>query len=460
MAIFDWFKKKTTQDAENPIMQTRRAPFAVDITENIKINGELTRAIMRNTYPGMKLAGALAYAPIMTPVSIMGIPVPETENKNLQKLLDDWIESNIMKFDAVHTSSHGDGTIWVWPFYNAAKKTADIELIIDDKISDVLRDIYTGEITEVISSESITVQTAFNKTKVVTRVRSWRSDQITDEVDGVKRITRNPLGILPIPFANEPDIGRIRGHSDLERIIPDLKAYHDVKNQWAVVLSKMKPFLKQSTNKVKDWLSNNGFGDLTEVNINNMDFVVNKSNEEDTEFVFPTGAGSEYEKYLQLAFYAIVQGSSIPEIAFGLVSTGNHASAEEQTERLMSYCRKKQRQAGGPWLKVFQAVSALIAMANILPPENEVKISWNRLESLSESTKAEIFVKISDAVQKMTTAGVPGEIIHAKLKEFYPEATIAAYDEFRKARQDAAKFKQFNDAKYLEALDAEGQAGL
>jgi hypothetical protein len=460
MAIFDWFKKKSQQDTENPLMRTRQAPFSVDMTENIKINGELTRAILHNTYPGVKLAGALAYAPIMTPVSIMGIPIPETENEALKKLLDDFIQSNISKFDNVHSSSHCDGTIWVWPFYNAIKKSADIEIILDDKISDIIVDIYTGEIVEVISSEQITIQESYGKTKTATRIRSWKKDIITDSIDGINRMVKNPLGIIPIHFSNEPDIGRIRGHSDLERILPDLKAYHDVKYQWSVVLSKMKPFLKQSTSKVSEWLKNNGIGNLSDININNMDFVVNKFGEEDTAFVFPQGAGQEYEKFLTISFYAIVQGSSIPEIAWGLVSTGNHASSEEQIERLMSYCRKKQRQATGPWLKVFQALSAIFTTLNIMPPENNVTISWNRLDSLSESTKSEIFAKIADAISKMTSSGVPGEIIHSKLKEFYPESTIASYEEFRKSRQEAAKFKQFNDATYLDALDAEGQNGL
>jgi hypothetical protein len=460
MAIFDWLKRKSVQDTENPIMQPRRAPFSVDMTENIKINGELTRALVHNTYPGFKLAGALAYGPIHTPVSIMGIPVPSVENETIKKLLDEFIQSNITKFDAIHAACHGDGTIWVWPYFNAKKQTADIELIIDDKISDVIIDIQTNEIVKIISSEQITVQVDFGKTAIFNRKRTWDTKQIIDEIDGKKTIMKNPLGIIPICFSNEPDIGRVRGHSDLERIIPDLKAYHDVKNQWATVLSKMKPFLKQSTDKVSDWLKNNGISDLTKININNMDFVVNKSVGEDTAFVFPVGAGQEYEKYLTVSFYAIVQGSSIPEIAWGLVSTGNHASAEEQMERLMSYCRKKQRQATGPWLQVFQAISAIIARANILPSENDILISWNRLESLSESTKAEIFDKISSAIEKLTNSGTPGPIIYAKLKEFYPESTISTYEEYRALRQDAAKFNQFNKASYLDALDAAGQAGL
>lgn len=460
MGIFDWKKTKAAQDTENPVLTQRRAPFAVDMTESIKINGELTRGLVHNTYPGYKLAGAMAYAPIHTPIAIIGVPIPRSENAAVQQRLTEFVQSAVTKFDAVHASSHGDGTIWVWPFFNTSTGLTDLELIIDDKISDVLVDITTGEIIEVISSEQITVQSGFGQSKIVNRVRSWTVDRIRDERDGVATVSRNPLGIMPVPFANEPDIGRMRGHSDLERIIPDLKTYHDVKLQWATVLAKMQPFVSQETENVNDWLRNNGFSSLIDVDKNNMDFIINLAGKEKTAFVFPQGAGAEYEKYLNMAFYAIVQGSSIPEIAWGLVSTGNHASSEEQMERLMSYCRKKQRQHTKPWQAVFRAVAAIEARANILAPASDITVEWNRLDALSETTKADIFAKVADSVQKMTDAGVPGEIIHAQLKAFYPAATIGAYDEFRAARQDAAKFRVFKDATYLDIIDAEGQSGL
>lgn len=457
MAIFDWFKTKAAQDVEDKTKVQRRSPVTVDITENIKVNGELTRGVLRNSYPGFKLAGALAYAPIHTPVSIMGIPIPKSDDENALSIVNDFVIRNINKIDSIHASSHGDGTIWVWPFFNVAKMAADIELIIDDRISDIIKDINTNEIIEIISSEQITIQNGFNSTKNVIRTRSWKKDIITDTKDGVTTISRNPLGIMPIPFANDPDIGMYRGHSDLERIIPDLKVYHDVKLQWATMLSKYQPFIAQEADDVDAWLSNNGFESLLNIDVKNMGFVINKAGTEKTKYESPPSISTEYSKFLETVFYAIVQGSSIPEIAWGLVSTGNHASSEEQMERLMSYCRGKQRQATANWATVFRSILAIESKAKMMIASGDLDVEWNRLDSLSESTKSEIFAKIAEAVQKLTDAGAPGEIIHAQLSAFYPEDTINDYMEFREQRQDAAKYKQFRDASYLDTLPASEQ---
>jgi hypothetical protein len=455
MAIFDWFKSKSTQDTENSIMTKRRAPFTVDMTENIKINGELTRGILKNTYPGFKLAGSLAYAAINTPVSIMGTPIPITTDERAKKILSDWVQKMVVKFDDVHASSHGDGTIWVWPFFNSSTMDVDLELIIDDRISDVISDIDTGELLEVISSEQLTIQSEYGKSKTMTRIRSWKKDIIRDTRDGITTITKNPLGIMPVPFSNEPDIGRKRGHSDLERIAPDLKAYHDVKLQWVTLLSKFKPFLEQKTDNVDSWIENQSFS-IGDLDIQNLDFVVN-GEKESSKYVSLTGSGAEYEKLLSVIFYAICQGSSIPEIAYGLVTTGNHASAEEQMERLMSYCRKKQKQHTDKWAQVFRSALALLLKSNMLALPVDIEVKWNLLDALSEKSKSEIFEKVGNAVDKLTAAGIPGPIIHNQLKAFYPSSTMESYEEFRALRQDAAKFKQFKEASYLDAQSAGGQ---
>lgn len=429
----------------------------VDMTENIKVNGVLTRGLLHNTAPGFKLAGALAYAPIMTPVSIMGVPVPVSSVKAQQDVLTDWISRNSGVIDQVHVASHGDGTIWVWPYYDAEEKTAKLELILDDHVSDILRDVVTKKITEIIVTEQISVQTGFNQTKIVDRVRSFRADRISDTIDGRTSTFVNPFKMLPVYFANEPEIGRIRGHSDLGRIIPDLKVHHDVRLKWVSNLTKMNPKLVQEGGSIADWMVNNGYASLADIDSASTDFIYNKSGLEKTSYLTATGLGAEYMQFLQQNFWQIVQGSSIPELAWGLLASGNHASTEEQMERLMSYCRKKQNQHTGSWAIVFSAILALESRARMAGVPSSLSVQWNRLDALSEKTKSEIFQRIADAVAKMTAAAVPGEIIHNKLKDFYPDDVMKEYQEFRTARQDAAKFKAFSGASYTDILDAEGQ---
>ena len=82
MSLFDWFKKKPTIESSNVIKGLARMPVSKDWTDQYTVNSELTRGLYHNTYPGMKLAGGLAYPPIAIPVNFMGLPVPKPVDDN------------------------------------------------------------------------------------------------------------------------------------------------------------------------------------------------------------------------------------------------------------------------------------------------------------------------------------------------------------------------------------------
>jgi hypothetical protein len=447
-----WKKDKATQDQNNAVYTGVRRPMTIDLTENIKVNGELTRGLFHNSYPGYKLAGSLMYAPIAVPIAFMGLPVPVSEDKKTQIILDELLEEKTAQCIDIVTACHRDGTIWVWPYYSAKEQRLIWEVIQDDSVTDILKDQDTGSIIELVVTEQISYLHAENDVRVKTRIRRFRTDFIYDG----GRIAKNVLGILPVCFSNLPDAGKIRGHSDLERIIPDGKIYHDIYNQWATVLSKFKPKMVQYATDQETWKANNGV-ELSTFDPGAADFVINRMDQEKTDYIFLQGVGDEYRKALEIAYYKIVQGSPTPEICWGLVSTGNHASPEAQMNALMQHVNRKQIQATEPFGELFEASIQLLSIASMQSLDTEVSIKWDDLDAMSPGTKAEVLTKFASAMKTVVDAGLPKESVYAIFKHFYPKATAATIEEFKEQMSSAARFVAWRNATYQEQADAGGE---
>jgi len=452
MALFSWFRSKQNQDANNPVTTIERRPNVVDFTNSIKVNGDLTRGIYHNSYPGFKLAAALAYPPIATPVAFLGWPVVTSDTA--QDVIDEITEQFQNRFDAIHTESHVAGSYWVYPSIVAGRLRW--EEIPDDSCSDIIEDIKTGEIIEVIFIEQISYKFAENDVRTIDRKRSFKPDRVVFSYGGAlpTETFRNPFGIMPVPFINGE--GR-RGHSDLERIIPDLKSYHDVKLNWAETLSKFRPKWIQETQDVGEWKKTNGITSFSDFDIGQRDFVVNLKDKETTEVVFLQGAGEEFEKFLNLTYYNLPQGSGIPEICWGLVTTGNHASAEEQMSILVQFCKKKQNQHTDSWRRLYRyslILKGVSAMRSIRA--DDIKTTWDELSALSEDSKSQIFDRFAKSIAALVGTGTPMEFIHNVFMQQYPSATESDFEIFKDQWNRGAKYKQFLDASYTDALDAAG----
>jgi len=452
MALFSWFRSKQNQDAHNPVTTIERRPNVVDFTNSIKVNGVLARGIFHNSYPGFKLAGALAYAPIATPVAFMGWPVVTSETA--QDVIDEITEQFQNRFDAIHTESHVSGSVWVYPSISGGRLRW--EEIPDDSCSDIIEDLKTGEITEVIFTEQISYKFAENDIRTIDRKRSFKPDRVVFSYGGSlpTETFRNQFGIMPVPFINGE--GR-RGHSDLERIIPDLKSYHDVKLNWAETLSKFRPKWIQETQDVEEWKKTNNITSFSDFDIGQRDFVINLKDKESTEVVFLQGAGEEFEKFLNLTYYNLPQGSGIPEICWGLVTTGNHASAEEQMSILVKFCKKKQSQHTDSWRTLYRYSLILKGVASMrVVRSDDITTTWDELSALSEDTKSQIFERFATSVAALIGTGAPMEFVHKVFLQQYPSATENDFKIFEAQWNRGAKYKQFLTATYIDALDAAG----
>ena len=450
-----------TATNENKTRQRRMNRGVVDWTEGMVVDRSLTYGLYHNEYNGMKLAGSLAFSPIAIPVWFMGLPVAESENDTIQAMLNELTEEYSTLMQQMHTECHRDGTLWVWPYFDAEKRKVRWEIIPDDGVQ-VLRDPRTGDVTKIIIEQQLTVTIDSGMTTgTVVKKRIFTRDSVTTTwTQSTLRETPanetmpNVARVLPIPFANNADATEVRGHSDYERIVYDLKNYHDIELAQAEVLSKFRPKLIIETKQASTWLANNGFSGISDIDVSKADLFLNVEGEK-TSVLFADNAWQAYESALKRTFRKIVEGSVVPEICWGLKSEGNHASVEEQMGMLLLFVEGKREQKTASYRDLFTASIRLMGIARMQAVDPDIEIKWGSLDKLSAKTKAEVFKAFADGAARLVDGGSATKKQLYKLwNNLYPAATIETYDEFVQGLSEMAKHKQFRDADYDMARDS------
>lgn len=458
--VMDWFKGRSIQEntPENPAQRQVRRPREIDTTENLVSNDDLLRGLWRNTYPGTRLSGALTFAPIFIPVAMMGIPVPTSDDPKTQELLDEIVEQRSSDFWQIHRACHHFGTIWIWPSYYPELGLV-WEFINDSTVTDLIKDLTTGELREVVTNDQLLVTYGENDQRTVVRKRHFTREKITvtysnSEIPGLAgAVYRNIAGVLPVPFSNEAEPGEVRGVSDLGRILPDLKNYHDIDLAWTTVLSKFKPKLALGVADVEQWLKNNGYTSINDVDVPSVDVLFYVKDKEDPPELIPPPNAEAYDVKLQHTFHKIVESSAIPEIVWGLKTQGNHASVEEQMGVLVQYVRSKQRQKVEPYRALIEASLRLLGIATINTPK-AFDIDWNKLDAVSDAVKSEIFARFASGMASLfDKAGITMSQAHRLWELNFPEATEEDYDEFVSGVNEMAKFRQFSQASFADVFD-------
>ena len=130
------------------------------------------------------------------------------------------------------------------------------------------------------------------------------------------------------------------------------------------------------------------------------------------------------------------------------------ASVEENMDVLIRYVQDKQDQYTERYVALFSASLKLMNIVTMNTEGSELKVTWNNLDAMSESTKAEIFAKFADAISKMLQGAViTKKQLYNIWRANYPEATEETEDEFIAGLKDTAMFKIFSNADYTEIVD-------
>jgi len=467
---FNWFQKRATQQAAAKIVHIALRPVIRDLSEQFVINSDLTRGIWHNTVEDLKLAGSLAYAPIAVPISFMGLPIPKTIEQNeaedveLKRIVDE----HCSELREIHLQCHREGTIWIWPYFDAKKGRVLWEFIPDESIPAFVKDIQGGELQKVFTDDMLLLQIGETAQAKVRRKRTFTAEKIEIRYEGQQvldeqiadRTYVNPLGILPIPFANEADGNEKRGHSDYQRILSDLKAYHDLELATLDLLARFKAKLVLTVDDVERWKTNNPqFGsDLSLLNLSTADLLF-VMHDEKAEVIFPTGAHESYLSAKKTIFRKLIEATGIPEIAWGVKTTGNHASTEEQMTVLIRRVEDKRQQKNGPYEKLFIATRQLEALSGFggqIDPQN-VGIFWNLLDSVSDSVRSEIFARFSEGVSKLiSSAGMTMAQLYKLWQINFPQATEEDFEDWKVNLQETVAHKRMSSASVMDLLDAAG----
>jgi hypothetical protein len=441
-SLFDWFKKKTPTD--NPVKVPRKIGVTRDFTESLQVNRDLTKGLYFGDYPGLKLASALAAAPIKIPVYFQGFPTAKTTQDDLDEILSDIIDRFNVQIQQAHIESQREGTIWVWPKWDAVRARLYWEFIPDQYVTDIIRDLETGEPIQIIVQEALVVSTGFGLTSTVTRTRVFTAQSVEVKYSGQvpaglkSKSQRNPIGTLPIPLAHEPDGDELRGHSVYGRILSDLKGYHDTDLAMTDNLSKFKTKLLAGVSSPDDFAVAQGYNNAADLFTNfdlwSVDMILYLQGKEAPPSLLtaPVGSIQAYTEALKIKFRKIIEGSGIPEIAWGLKTEGNLASVEENMAALMMYVKGLQREVTGPWEKIFTASLKLTLIATMGGARDfEIRITWNDLDAMSDKTKAEVFRNFCEGLSKiMSTASVTKAQLYRLWKLNYPNVTEEEFEEF------------------------------
>lgn len=471
MRLPDFFSRRQTPKSNTKVA---RSVATIDKTENLVVDHNLTYGLYHNSAPGYKLAGALAYNPIAVPVAFMGVPSVTCENEVTQKRITDLIKDFFTQMSQIHTQCHRDGTVWVFPFFSTKDRQLHWEYIPDESVYKIIKDVDTNEIISIITKETITINknNLSDETMSTTRYKTFTKTKIVEQYLGEalpadihNSVRMNTSGILPIPFSNNPELGEVRGHSDYERLVPDFKNYHDTELARSTILAQFKPKMiinLQSANP-DTFMENNGWHSIGDVNVADIDMIIT-TGEDKITFEYPgSTATSAYSEALATGFHKLVEGSGVPEIAWGLKTTGNSNSSEESMATLLNFVRAKQGQKTVCYEDLFVASLRILSIAEMTQYDTDIKVEWGTLDGISMVNKAQIFANVTAAMKNIVDgSSASKEMVLKMWQMFYPEETEGDIEKYKKGLSEMAKHKQFSNAQYSEIMDydTDGNEGI
>lgn len=443
MNIFGWNISRETKDkSENKTRQSSNNTAVVDYTESIVVNSTVTKGLYYNSLNGYKLAGALAYNMIAVPVSFCGFPIPVVGNEEKQKELKEVMKSFNQDFIKILRQSHREGTIWIYPWYDSSINKVRLKFIEDDWVDKIFRDPETGDINSIIVKKNINVLNNQGYSVSVVQTVTYTRSKIITKYDstsypGLKNKTqRNVLGILPIAFANMTDGDEIRGHSDYARSLPDLKDYHRISLSMSVDLNDFRTKLIQSAEDPETWACNQGYDSLQDfidnAEPNKVQFILNQL-DETTSIVTNKGMVDGYLSALKNSYKKIVESCGVPELFWGLKQEGNHATAEEAMTTLINYVKGKRDQSTDNFEILIFSIMQLNYMARGTIYTEQLSISWDELDAVSDVSRSEIFKNFCDGIsQVMQSQVLTIDQAYKLWKESYPNATSMSKEDFEK----------------------------
>ena len=457
-----WFSFFGRKEREEPTRSLPRRPGDRDMSSSFQSNEPMLRGLYHGNYPGLQFASPLCFTPVNLLVQFMGYPTPHSDDPVTQDAIN-WLMMYFAdRIPRVHRGALITGNAWRWPRFDSRELALAWEAIPDSTIPDILVDIASERATAILTDEMIKLSTGENKIIQVQRKRRFEPSMVDvkwygQKPESVRDYTAtNVAGMLPVNFPNEADEGELRGYSVFARIIRNLKDYHDLAYRVSETLAKFRPKQVQTVATPDTWRKENGLDDdsaLASFDIADNDFILNRKDEL-TDFIFLSeGATTAIEKALERGFWTVVEGSGIPELFWGPLATGNHASTDTQLQQAVDYAAAKRKEFSSSWQALISGSLRVLAIAR---GENykAFDMGWNRLEAVSPAMKSKIQLEFAQMMAALIgSASCTPHQAHKLWELNCPESEPGTYDDWLKGIGEMAQHKQFLGLDYFSGLE-------
>ena len=404
-------------------------PQPADMSGGSQSNADILYGLFYGDVPELQFASPMAYTPISVPKNLIGIPTPKAPDKKTQQAVKDILDEQSDEIPIITQTYMLIGTAWRWCRYSQKLGRVIWEAIPDQNITDIEIDLDTNEINVVWDHVMIKYIDGYNQVKYAERKRRigrdyiqiwWANSGDNRELKNVKM--NNPFGFIPIPFGHECKEDEWRGHSVFGRNLRLFKSTHEIRRQRDGILAKYKPKLVQHADNADEWLSNNGFKGLDDVDPFEDDFYVNTGEHEKTEFLYLNAdATRQHTEAIKDNNNLIVIGSGVPELFWPGLATGNHASTETQKDLGIAYINDLRRELNRSFTQLFNQTLTLKGFME-QTRYSEVQNNWDQFELVSKEVQAKIFQMFTQGLGFIIQNAAMGyDDIKYFIDKFYPD---------------------------------------
>lgn len=413
---------------------------------------------IRKIYHNMqtdRLLGSFVAAPIVNLLAgYIGLPevrLVVTNAPDTSATLEQILKDNEGALSQIHRLALRDGRAFLQINFNEIKSALysdaenqfgrfTIRTILSDQIV-VGRNFVTGEIDYAEISDSISWLTETSeerrgilKTIITPKIIKYeRGDNSFDmPSDIIPKSKPNRWGFVPIiEFVNEPEAFGSYGVSEIERVEPLIRLYHDVmlaaaKGSKMHSTPKLGFYLEDTKRFIKDNFPETTAqlrsGERPTISMVGRElFTLGKDDKaEYIEADNPIGSASNL---LKLIFYCMVITSETPEFSLGVHMPSSYASTVEQTPIWILKVQRKQKQFTSSWQTAGRMLLAMISKSTGKNIESyAVEVNWSLPDG---ADKASVALHQLNTVQSVLLA-VDGKIMSYKtaietLRKVFPD---------------------------------------
>jgi hypothetical protein len=403
MKLFDLWNHPVEADLTKTIIN--RLPKSTLQTGGAAAS-ELLKGIYLGSNQSFNLASGGVYPAFNIPKMLVGVPILPEGNEALQSYLLD--EGPI-----ITTTMLVNGTAWRWATWDDASRRLVWQVISDGVIGPqgIEVDPASGVIVSISIDENIKYNGPKFRQKSARRQRTITKDMVTEEWTGdIKKFVqyRNPFGFMPVPFATNCWESEWRGNSVYSRIIRLIQDNHNIRRNRDEILAQFKPKMVQTTKDAGRWVKNNQRytvqGDEEKYSPFESDFVINIEGETTAYLNIGSDATIQHTAAIADNQKEIMIASGIPEIFWGGLATGNHASTESQIATGVYYIKELQREMSKAYKQLLNQSAHILSYMQFGEAE-PIDVKWGTLDMTSPEQRARIIGTYAGAIGGLLSNG-------------------------------------------------------